>query len=147
MEATRFDALVRILGKVDTRRHLIQGAVLAVAAAAGFGGGEQAAALRCRGRDATCRRDDQCCSGKCRANGRCAPAGIGDPCDPETPGDCRTGVCGCLNRDPAGRCTCRQEACLATGEGECANTNDCCTGFCLSRERRCFPPVQRRPPV
>jgi len=151
VDETKLDALARSLAAVGTRRGLLRRGMLATvgAALAGAAAGGRAAALTCRGRGDRCRRDRQCCSGSCRRNGTCAPAGVGDPCDPGTPDDCGSGVCGCLNIDPDGnpvRCTCRQATCSETGEGPCAARKGCCTGFCLEREGRCFPPVRLRSP-
>jgi hypothetical protein len=97
----------------------------------GVGTGKLAAAEECRGSGLRCRRDEQCCSGKCR-NRLCKAADleIGDACDPDQPGDCVTGVCGCIFEDDT-RCTCRRATCFV-GEGlsDCDDTGDCCEGVC-----------------
>ena len=152
MDETRFDTLARALAADGNRRGVLRrgalGALGALGATlAGLGTRGRVATAACRGRDAPCRRDGQCCSGTCRPNRTCAPAGVGDPCDPDTPSDCRSGECGCLNRDPAGRCTCRLATCAEQG-GDCDATADCCNGLSLRRSDgdRCFPPVKLRPP-
>ncbi len=149
MDETRFDTLARALAVDGNRRGVLRrgalGALGATLAGLGIGGGVEAAG--CRGRDAPCRRDAQCCSGTCRRNGTCTPAGLGDPCDPDKPADCRSGECGCTKEDVAGRlinCTCRRATCAEQSEG-CDATADCCNGFCLRRSagNRCFPPAKQ----
>ena len=148
MDAMRFDSLVRSLAIGTTRRTLLRRAALGALGAAGAALGlrERAAAAECRGRDADCRRDGQCCSGRCRDNGTCAPAGVGAPCNRNKPSDCRSGVCGCTKRDTAGKltdCTCRRAACTAVRDEGCAATADCCNGFCITSRNVCFPPQQQ----
>ena len=143
-----FDDLTRSLFSGTSRRSLIRrGAIAALGAASlGLGVRHGAAALTCRGRDAACRRDNQCCSGNCRTNGTCAPAGVGKPCDPQTPADCRSGVCGCTKIDTAGNpagCTCRRATCTPVREEGCAETADCCDGRCLTSRGICFPRQQQ----
>jgi hypothetical protein len=148
MDGTGFDAILRSLTTSGTRRGVVRrGAIGALAVAlAGLGIREPAAAAPCRGRDAGCRRNDQCCSGQCHANRTCAAAGVGKPCNPNTPSDCRSGQCGCTKRDIAGTlidCTCRRATCADDGEEGCAGTADCCDGRCLASRGVCLPPAQQ----
>ena len=149
MDPANFDGFVRALATQGTRRSVLRrGAVGALGAVlAGLGAREPAAAAECRGRDSECRRDGQCCSGKCRKNKTCAAAGVGKPCDPNTPSDCKSGECGCTKRDTTGElinCTCRRAECTEAGENTgCDNTADCCDGFCLTSRGICSPPQQQ----
>ncbi len=148
MVGTDFDDFVRSLPSGTSRRSLLRRGAVAALGAAAFGAGLRrgAGALECRGRDAACRRDNQCCSGACRNNGTCAPAGVGAPCDPSTPSDCRSGVCGCAKIDTAGTptgCTCRRATCTPVREEGCDESADCCDGFCLKSRGVCFRPQQQ----
>ena len=148
MDGTGFDTLVRSLATDGTRRGVLRRGALGLlgVAVGGLVTRQPAAAAECRGRDKPCRRDGQCCSGNCRKNGTCAAAGIGKPCNPNKPSDCRSGECGCTKRNTAGKlveCTCRRAACIETGETSCEETADCCNGFCLRSRGVCFPPQQQ----
>lgn len=148
MDATRFDGLTRSLATIGSRRRLLRrGAAGALTAAlAELALGDGSAALECRGKGKPCRRDGQCCSGKCRNNKTCAAAGVGKPCNPNKPTDCQSGKCGCTKRDTSGKlveCTCRRAACSGQGDAGCAETADCCNGFCLKSRGFCFPPQQQ----
>ena len=145
MDGMRFDALTRSLTTVVSRRRVLwRGGLGAAIVGLGFAG---PAAAACRGGDQTCRRNGQCCSGKCRANGTCKPAAVGQPCDAGQGADCRSGVCGCTREDTSGKpidCTCRRATCSPKGANPgCAETADCCEGFCLTSRGVCFPPAQQ----
>jgi hypothetical protein len=148
MDGTSFDGFVRSFVIGETRRRFIRRGAFAALGTALIGSavGEPATAEECRGSGLQCRRDEQCCSGKCRNNGTCAPAKVGAPCDPDNPADCRSGVCGCTKRSVAGElvsCTCRRATCTESGEAGCEATADCCDGFCLASRGVCFPPQQQ----
>jgi len=148
MDGKQFDGLVRALSADDTRRGVLRraaGGAIAAALAA-IGAGKGATAAECLGRDASCRRDNQCCGGKCRNNGTCGPAGLGDTCNPNKPSDCKSGECGCINKDPASRCTCRSATCTAVGDEGCGSLKDCCDGFCVPSRNLCFPRIKRGTP-
>jgi hypothetical protein len=150
MDATIFDGFVRSLAKSETRRGLLRRGAAAAAGAAliGLGARMSVAAEVCRGSGLRCRRDDQCCSGKCR-NRLCKPADlqVGEACDPDVPTDCVTDVCGCAAKDINGKpanCTCRRATCSPeVGVTGCADSADCCDGHCIrSHGGVCFPPQQ-----
>lgn len=148
MDGTSFDALARSLATSGSRRGLVRrGALGALGAAlAGLGARESAVAAECRGRGDKCRRNGQCCSGKCRRNKKCAAAGVGKPCNPNKPSDCKSGECGCTARDTTRQlvnCTCRSAGCIDVAEQGCEATADCCDGFCLDSQDVCFPPQQQ----
>lgn len=88
-----------------------------------------------------CFPENLCCSGVVRCRGTCCLAGQscadpgfgcvngvlepGDPCDPDQPAACDSGVCGCDGDD----CFCRFETCSPT---RCSiSDNDCCQGRCV----------------
>jgi hypothetical protein len=143
LDATTFDVLVRSLAQSGTRRGLLgRGAIAAAGATlAGLGLRDVAAAEECRGSGLRCRRDAQCCSGKCRDR-VCKPADlqVGETCDPDVPTDCVTDVCGCLFEDQT-RCTCRRATCLEdsgeSGESGCDSSADCCEGACVTDRGLC----------
>lgn len=148
MDGTNFDGFVRALATHGTRRAMLRrGAATALAAAlAGIGIQRQAVAAACKGSGKNCDRDGECCSDRCRSNGTCAAAGVGDPCNPNKPTDCRSGECGCTKRDTTGKlinCTCRRATCTDVGDTGCSATADCCDGFCLTSQSVCFPPQQQ----
>jgi len=148
MDENRFDALVRSLATTASRRRVLRRGALGAlgAAVAGFATRDTASAA-CRGGGQPCRRDRQCCSGTCRRNRTCTAAGVGKPCDPGQPSDCRSGQCGCTARNTAGQlvnCTCRRATCSPQGaDPGCGETADCCDGFCLRSRGFCFPPQQQ----
>jgi hypothetical protein len=51
---------------------------------------------------------------------------VGQECNPEFPGACTSGVCGCDGPN----CFCREANCQETGE-PCGLTSQCCQGSCL----------------
>lgn len=92
-----FDTIVAAMARARTRRALAL--ALAGALAAGYalhgaapsGGGGVAAAPQCRGKRSTCKRNGQCCSGRCRkrkgkSTGRCRCSRYLEPC--RTSRDC-----------------------------------------------------------
>jgi hypothetical protein len=148
MNAAMFDGFARLFAQNQTRRVLLRrGALAAVGAATvGLAASQLTAAAECRGSELRCRRDDQCCSGKCRDR-LCKPDDlqVGDACDPDVPADCVTGVCGCAKKDINGNpvgCTCRRATCAPeSGQSGCADSRDCCDGFCVRSRGFCFPPA------
>ncbi len=110
----------------------------------------------CKGKDGTkqkCCGGAKCQGGKCRCKtggpgcGKacCAPGQIcqqgapktcvngplqpGEICNPEAPLGCQSGKCVCVKVGELTACTCREGTCLGFGT-ECAETAECCQGFC-----------------
>lgn len=139
MDGAAFDVMIQSLAAAETRRHLLRRAVAGALGVGLAGAGVRAvAAEECRGSEVACRRDDQCCSGRCR-NGTCRGANlnIGHACDPNRPDDCGSGVCGCIFNDDS-RCTCRRATCVGgSGATGCGTTADCCAGSCLQSRDLC----------
>lgn len=54
----------------------------------------------------------------------------GEICDPNAPLGCDSGKCVCVTVGENTACTCREEVCLGFNNGTCANTSECCKGFC-----------------
>jgi hypothetical protein len=61
---------------------------------------------------------------------------VNDDCDPDAPGACQTGVCGCFGDNNI--CTCREAICGAPGAG-CLFLRECCDGFCIGNAQVCSP--------
>lgn len=81
MTGAWFDTIVAGLARARTRRAFAS----AVAAGVAFGAPPIAAAKPCRGKRSTCRRNGQCCSGRCRkrqgkSKGRCRCSRYLQPC-------------------------------------------------------------------
>ena len=146
MDADRFDAVVQSLGSPLLRRAALGGVL-----GAGLGavldrlGIEDAAAKRKKRRKKKRRkkkRKQRCrafavrCRGRCcRPGQRCEDPGsgcvngdfaVGDACDPDLPGQCASGNCGC----DGDACSCRIAACSVTG---CDLDIECCQGRCVNR--------------
>lgn len=106
------------------------------------------------GKQAKCCGGAKCSGGRCRCkNGGtscgklcCAPGQVcqdgapdtcvngplqpGDICDPDKPLGCESGKCVCVTVGEQTACTCREEVCKGLNNEECANTSECCQGFC-----------------
>ena len=85
MTGAWFDAVVAALARARTRRAMIGPLASAVAARATFATVHVAAGQQCRGKRSTCRRNGQCCSGRCRrrkgtSKGRCRCSRYLEPC-------------------------------------------------------------------
>jgi hypothetical protein len=145
MDDNRFDNLARSIAGASRRRVL--GGLLGGALGGALfvlGGDEGAARAECFKRDKRCRRDDQCCSGRC-------DHGFCDPCRRDTV-ICK-GKCvkrDLFERDPqnCGRCgrrcdgdeRCENGKCVASGGGatclrDCESCSPkggppCCNGIC-----------------
>jgi hypothetical protein len=134
MDNCRFDNLTRVIAVQADRRTAVKalaGTVAALATLAraelGFAQIEVGIEVDCRDNGERCRRDDQCCSLKCKKkNGkkRCKCAGTDSPCKADI--GCCQGICDDVDN------TCR---CGNTDEF-CNNDNDCCSNDC-SEERKC----------
>ncbi len=131
MDADRFDALTRSLfAAASSRRRLllaVSGAALSPLAAALGVADARATHFQCRHVGASCRRDRQCCSSKCR-NKRCKAHYVGG-CQPVVgSGTCFTGVlcrnnCSCTTTTGgAGYCSDGNHACI---EPPCTTDKDC----------------------
>jgi hypothetical protein len=143
--ASSFDELAVGLssGSISRGKALrLMGAAL-VGGTLGSLGGVAAADEECKPVNKKCRKDKQCCSGKCGEDHKCAAAcGLGGaPCSSGT--DCCTGVCrgnGTCELCPVGFSLVRPGICAKT----CASASDCtncgpnagCSeGFCISGTR------------
>ncbi len=162
MDPTHFDELTRSLTDGSSRRRLLQGlaggALAAVAAALGVA---DAAATHwgCLHVGKPCRRDRQCCSGRCRGpkgnetcrahhEGTCAAAK--DTCITGTFDGCGGGACVCFRttgganfcggEGPCHACTTDRDCESVTGPGSaCVDVNHgICTG--CGSTTRCVPP-------
>jgi len=141
MNESRFDAIVRTLGRRGSRRHVL-GALLPLlafaernAAAAGRHG---VARLARRGRPRRCSVRTPCAECRECVRGRCVRASNGTPCGGASDGRvCEDGGCGCPFAD-GGVCdgTCRdfrrdRDHCGGCGNA-CAAGQSCCAGTCRS---------------
>ena len=111
MSNDRFDAMLTALARARTRREML--AALAVASAAGGALDTTPASAQsngCRGVTSRCKRNGQCCSGRCRKRrgkkGRCRCSTQGkrcletrDCCDGEGELVCDMGVCELVAQD------------------------------------------------
>lgn len=96
---------------------------------------------KCKGKKCKCQDGTFACGKHCCIPGQlCQPSSgvltcangsipIQGECDPEQPGACASGVCGC---GPGG-CTCRKEDCAPPG-GDCSDGGNpkCCDGLCFA---------------
>jgi len=57
---------------------------------------------------------------------------VNEACNPDAPGACESGACGCFNDV----CTCREATCNAPGFA-CLQQKDCCDGFCVGQAFVC----------
>jgi hypothetical protein len=89
---------------------------------------------KCRGRRCRCPVNRVPCARKCCIAGQGCALGTtclngtkvpGDACDPDLPGECNSGKCGCNGN----LCACREPDCVSPGQA-CAGSLDCCTGVC-----------------
>lgn len=98
----------------------------------------------CKGKTCTCTNGGVGCGSTCCAPGQvcldavsstCAngPLQPGETCDPQVPLGCDSGKCACITAENLTVCQCRQEGCFGDGV-PCAQTSQCCTGFCSTFE-------------
>jgi hypothetical protein len=124
-------------------------------------GGAKCKGKRCRcSNDGQCGNGEVCVNGNCAADPTPCPGGeptcggvccqpgqlcenqvcvngdleVNDTCDPDAPGACQTGVCGCFGDNNI--CTCREATCLPPGAG-CLFLKNCCDGFCIGNAQVC----------
>jgi hypothetical protein len=126
MDADHFDALTRILGRAVATRRAALGSLLVAALGEATRGQVEAAAAACDRAGRSCRKDGQCCSGKCKQgtcagcpNGRKACGGecVNPDNDPKN--------CGKRNRRCAAGQTCFDGVCQCGG-ASCPD--GCCDG-------------------
>ncbi len=58
------------------------------------------------------------------------PLQPGQICDPTTPLACQSGKCVCVTVGENTACTCREAVCFGFNNETCAETSECCQGFC-----------------
>lgn len=131
MGARRLDRIARTVATAASRRDLLR-LLAGTAGTALLGAPLSAAAQSCRRDGARCDLDPECCSGRCRLR-RCRPARLaaGSQCTRDE--QCRSGVCGRINRESS---ICRREGCRRERR-PCSGTVDCCSGVCDARTREC----------
>ena len=150
MDDCRFDNWTRGLAGTTDRRAAVRGlaagaAALLTLARAELGFAQEADVTlekNCKGDDAKCKRDNDCCSKKCK-RGRCTCAGQGASCKRDNgccSGICRNGSCACGDKgdfcnNDSDCCSkkCRNGKCLCTRGGDrCSENRECCSGRCSS---------------
>ncbi len=131
MDARVLDRLARTVALAPSRRDLLR-LLAGTAGAILLGAPAPAAAERCRRDGARCALGSDCCSGRCRLR-RCRPARLaaGSLCQRDA--QCRSGVCGRIDRESR---LCRRRRCRRAGRA-CAGTVDCCAGVCDAATREC----------
>ena len=166
MDADHFDALTRILGRAAATRRAALGTLLVAALGRAVRSPAEAAAAACDRTGRPCRKDGQCCSGRCKQgtcagcpNGRmaCGGACVNPNNDPKNCGKCNRrcaagqacvdGVCQCGGAScPDGCCdgaTCQtgtaNDHCGRGGAAcvACANDLECVGGSCACTAASC----------
>jgi hypothetical protein len=137
LDNCRFDYRTRSVAGTSDRRTAVKGlagaaAALLSLAQAGLGLAQNAERT-CKVNDASCTRDNDCCSFKCkvrnkrrnnrRNRGTCKRAGEGQRCQRDN--GCCSGVC-------------RNTQCRCGDKGDfCNNDSDCCSRICQNNNCRC----------
>lgn len=142
MDDWRFDQLARMLATRTSRRRVLTASAAATGmVAVGIKASTQpsaAAAQMCRGAQAQCDQDSDCCSGNCDTDQQlCASASEGDPCDPNDETSCNTAGLTCCtdaNSGTGGTCTSVATGCPPNGQcggpnATCMSPDDCCSGL------------------
>ncbi|MGH2618366.1 MAG: hypothetical protein ACRDJC_24310 [Thermomicrobiales bacterium] len=157
MDDCRFDNWTRTLVEKADRRTAVKGlaggaAALLTLARAELGlaqSGDVTIEDNCKGNNAKCRKDKECCSKKCKKKGRkgrdgkCECAGAGQGCKRDQ--GCCSGKCQgtqCVCGDKGDRCrndrdccsnVCRDGNCRCVRQGDrCNRNNECCSNSCSS---------------
>lgn len=134
MDDCRFDNWTRTIGGTADRRSAVKGmaagaAALLTLAKAQLGLAQDADVTldaTCKGNKAKCRKDQECCSKKCK-KGKCKCAGEGAACKRDN--GCCSGTC--RNSDGRGKCECGNKGDF------CNNDSDCCSNFCRDGKCKC----------
>jgi hypothetical protein len=156
LDDCRFDNLTRIMAGESDRRTTVRklaagAAALAMLARAELGlaeGADVALEANCKGNNAKCKKDKDCCSKKCTNKGKCQCAGNNAPCKRDNgccSGTCKSGKCECgdkgdycKNNSDCCSKTCRDHKCRCIkGGNRCGENKECCSrkcsnGFCLN---------------
>lgn len=156
MDDCRFDNWTRMVSEQTDRRTAVKGlaggaAALLTLARAQLGLAQEADVTieaNCKGSDAKCNKDKECCSKKCKKHkkgrkGKCVCAGSGAGCKRDQgccSGKCKDGKCRCGDKGDIcknnGDCCskiCSSGKCGCIKQGDRCNTNDqCCSGKCNS---------------
>lgn len=138
MDDCRFDNWTRMISGQTNRRAVVSGlaggaAALLTLVRAELGiaqDADVAIEANCKGNDAKCSKDKECCSKKCRKkgrrgrNGKCECAGAGQGCKRDQ---------GCCS----GKCNGTQCVCGDKGDF-CRKDGDCCSNVCASGRCNCI---------
>ncbi len=129
-----FDALAKGMasGTLSRGKALrLMGAALVGGTLTSLGiGGVAAAADLCKPTGKKCKKDNQCCSGKCEG-GTCAPACTSNGATCASGSECCSGIC---NTTITGTCgPCRET------NASCTSGSECCSGNCSSSSGTCQP--------
>jgi len=137
MDDCRFDNWTRMLGAPKDRRTALKGMAGAGAALLGLARAELGFAqdgdvvieAACRGTNAECNRNNQCCSEDCsgRRNGTCRCLRFGKSCRSGEDAACCNGRC------TNGECKCVGNRGACGSDPDCCGDRKCVRGFCGRR--------------
>ena len=156
MDDCRFDNWTRMVSGQTDRRKAVTGIAGGVAALLALARAELGIAQdadvtienNCKGSDAKCRKNKECCSKKCQKKrrgrqGKCVCAGVDQGCKRDQ--GCCSGKCNgtqCVCGDQGDRCrkdgdccsnVCSDQRCRCIRQGDrCNRSNECCSGRCNS---------------